>query len=386
MIEIAANLSPQHPSAPPRDFSVILPVYYNEGCLWPTFEALRETVLERADGLRGELIFIDDGSGDGSYGELTAIQKKHPALVHVIKLTRNFGQTNAITAGFHYTRSKCVITLSADGQDPPELINEMLRGHFVEGYEVVVCARSGRDESVFRTVTSMIFYHLMRRLAFPNMPAGGFDFILMSRRALEIYLRNADAQPFVQGYVLWMGFKVKIIEYFRRARTAGRSRWTFGKKLTYLLDGVLSFSFFPIRWMSAVGILTALLGFAYALLVLVTRIIYGNPVQGWAPLMIVILVLGGLQMTMLGVIGEYLWRTLAQTRRRDLFVVESVIPPGTPVNRTPLPDLSRPRRGSSSDDSGRGIEDRETAVTKGTWRNSRCGPGPFPNSPCSSRS
>jgi dolichol-phosphate mannosyltransferase len=326
MNEIAANLDPQHPSAPPRDFSVILPVYFNEGCLWPLVESLRAKVLERTDGLRGELIFVDDGSGDGSYEELIAIQKKHPAFVHVIKLTRNFGQVSALTAGFHYTRSKCVITLSADGQDPPELINEMLRGHFVEGYQVVVCTRSGRDESAFRSVTSKIFYNLMRRLAFPNMPPGGFDYILMSRRALAVYMRNADAQPFLQGYVLWLGFKVKIIEYFRRARSAGRSRWTFGRKLTYLLDGVLSFSFFPIRWMSWLGFLTALLGFAYALLVFVIRIFYGNPVQGWAPIMIVILVLGGIQMIMLGVIGEYLWRTLAQTRKRDLFVVESVIP------------------------------------------------------------
>lgn len=334
MNEFAANLDPQHPSAPPRDFSVILPVYYNEGSLWPLFEALRTKVLERADGLRGELIFVDDGSGDGSYDELIAIQKQHPAFVHVIKLTRNFGQAGAITAGFHYTRSKCVIMLSADGQDPPELINEMLRGHFVEGYQVVVCARAGRDESVFRSVTSRIFYNLMRRLAFPNMPPGGFDYILMSRRALELYLRNADAQPFMQGYVLWMGFKVKIIEYFRRARSAGRSRWTFGRKLTYLIDGVLSFSFLPIRWMSLLGLLTALLGFAYALLVFVSRIFYGNPVQGWAPLMIVILVLGGMQMIMLGVIGEYLWRTLAQTRKRDLFVVESVIPAKDPNDST----------------------------------------------------
>jgi dolichol-phosphate mannosyltransferase len=337
MNDIAPNLDPQHPSAPPRDFSVILPVYFNEGCLWPLFEALRTKVIERADGLRGEVIFVDDGSGDGSYEELTAIQKQYPAFVHVIKLTRNFGQANAITAGFHYSRSQCVIMLSADGQDPPELINDMLRGYFTEGYQVVVCARTGRDESVYRVVTSRVFYHLMRRLAFPNMPAGGFDYILMSRRALQIYLRNADAHPFMQGYVLWMGFKVKIIEYFRRARSAGRSRWTFGRKFTGLIDGVLSFSFLPIRWMSALGFLTALLGFAYAAVVLIGRLFFSNPVQGWAPLMIVILVLGGMQMIMLGVIGEYLWRTLAQTRRRDMFVVESVIPARAPKDSNPAP-------------------------------------------------
>jgi glycosyltransferase involved in cell wall biosynthesis len=311
---------------PARDFSVVIPVYCNEGCVCPMFEALRTNVLERTDGLTGEIIFVDDGSSDNSYQELVAIQQAHPTLVNVIKLTRNFGQVNALTAGFYFSRSRCIITLSADGQDPPELINDMLQAHFREHFEVVVCARGGRDESAYRVFTSRIFYNLMRKLAFPNMPEGGFDFVLMSRRALEVYLRNTDAQPFVQGHVLWMGFKMKIIEYFRRARIAGASRWTFGKKITYLLDGVLSFSFVPIRAMSWLGFLTALLGFAYAVLVFFLRLFYSNPVQGWAPLMIVVLVLGGMQMLMLGVIGEYLWRTLAQTRNRDLFVVEKILP------------------------------------------------------------
>ncbi len=326
---IPPNMDPQNPIAPPRDFSVIIPVYYNEGCLWPLVESLKTKVLDRGDRLHGEIIFIDDGSGDKSFEELAAIQQKYPDLVHVIKLTRNFGQVGALTAGFNYTQSRCVVTLSADGQDPPELINEMLSAHLAEGFQIVVSARSGRDESAYRSLTSKLFYKLMQMLAFPNMPLGGFDYILMSQRALQIYLRNADAQPFVQGQVLWMGFKVKIIEYFRRARTAGRSRWTFGKKLSYLLDGVLSFSFVPIRWMSWLGFCTALLGFLYAGVVLAGRLIYGNPVQGWAPLMIVVLVLGGMQMLMLGVIGEYLWRTLAQARDRDLFVVDHVIPAKT---------------------------------------------------------
>jgi dolichol-phosphate mannosyltransferase len=214
--------------------------------------------------------------------------------------------------------------MSADGQDPPELINNMLRTHFEEGYEIVVYTREGRDESRYRILTSRIFYSLMRRLSFPNMPAGGFDFVLVGRKALEVLLRNQETHPFFQGQVLWLGFRTKFLGYRRRQREAGQSRWTFARKLTYLIDGVLSYSFFPIRAMSLLGIAFALLGFLYAVVVFVTRLFFQTPMKGWAPLMIVVLMIGGFQMLMLGVIGEYVWRTLAQVRSRDPYVIEAV--------------------------------------------------------------
>jgi dolichol-phosphate mannosyltransferase len=156
------------------------------------------------------------------------------------------------------------------------------------------------------------------------MPDGGFDFTLMSKRVMEVFIRNSKAYFFYQGQVLWMGYKTKFIKYYRNARIAGDSRWTFGKKITYLIDGILAFSFFPIRFMSLAGIALACLGFLYALVVLLAKLIYGNPIQGWTPLMIVVLVLGGFQSLMLGIIGEYLWRTMAQVQNRDLYVIEHV--------------------------------------------------------------
>ena len=275
-------------------------------------------------GLCCEVIFVDDGSGDGSLDELLRLREKDPQIVKVIKLTRNFGQIHALLAGFSYARGECVVAMSADGQDPAVLINEMLRAYFEEQYEIVVCARQGRDESWYRVLTSRLFYALIRKLSFPNMPPGGFDFVLLGRRALDVLLKNQEAHPFFQGQILWTGFKTKFIQYRRLERKVGRSRWTFGKKLTYLIDGAMSYSFLPLRLMSAMGILFALLGFLYAVIIFVLKLVGGIPIQGWAPLMIMMLIMGGIQMLMLGVIGEYQWRTLGEARCRPSYVIEAV--------------------------------------------------------------
>jgi len=324
------------------DYSIVIPVYYNEGCLIPLMRSLSTVVLQAQPNRSGEIIFVDDGSGDGSLQELRSIQQEFPALVRIIKLTRNFGQIGATLAGYNHAAGRCVITMAADGQDPPELINEMLSAFFEEDYEIVICARAGRDESLYRNLTSRFFYSLMRRLTFKNMPPGGFDVWLMGRRALQAFMRNGDAHPLLQGRVLWLGFKTKFLSYRRRERLAGISRWTFGNKFTVLLDGIMAYSFAPIRVMSLAGCLFSLLGFVYAGLILIDSLLLGNPVKGWAPLMIVVLVIGGFQMIMLGVIGEYLWRTLAQVRGRDPYLVEAIYEAGAAASSS---DSKEPARG-----------------------------------------
>lgn len=306
------------------DYSVVIPVYFNEGSLTPTMKSLQSDVIDRQTDLSGEIIFVDDGSGDGSFDELMVLRSLYPELVKVIKLTRNFGQVNALTAGFSLARGKCVVAMSADGQDSPRLINDMLSSHFEEGYEIVICTRKERDESAYRIVSSRLFYGIMRRLVFPGMPTGGFDYALIGRRALDVMLKMKESNPFLQGQIMWTGFTPKLIHYRREARTHGTSRWTIGRKVTYLIDGILSYSFFPIRLISILGIFVAFVGFAYALIVLIARLFGHIPTQGWAPLMIVMLVIGGMQMLMLGVIGEYVWRALEQARKREPFVIEQV--------------------------------------------------------------
>ena len=306
------------------DCSIVIPVYFNEGSIVPTLEALEREVIAQNPGRTFEVIFVDDGSGDGSLNVLQEVQRQKPNLVHVVKLTRNFGQDAALMAGFSIARGKCVIPISADLQDPPQLMNAMLQAFFKEGYEVVICQRAGRDESWYRVATSRIFYWLMQRLCFKSMPLGGFDFMLLGRRSIDLLVRSREAHPFLQGQVLWPGFKTKFLEYHRRERLHGTSQWTFWMKLTVLLDGVIAYSYFPIRCMSMIGIVVALLGFLYAADVFGEWLLFGNPVQGWSPLMIVVLVVGGLQLLTIGVSGEYLWRVLAQVRGREPYLIDTV--------------------------------------------------------------
>ncbi len=311
------------PAAP--DVSIVLPVYFNQENLPRTVATLTSEVVNVHPELKFELVFVDDGSADRSLEVLLELQRQHSTLIRVVKLTRNFGQVSALWCGYSHARGRFIISMSADGQDPARLVNEMLDGHIKEGYEVVICTRQERDESAYRVATSRVFYWLMKKFSFANMPAGGFDFVSMTRRALDVFLTNREAHPFFQGQILWMGFTPKMIPYKREARQGGRSRWTFRKKLTYLIDGVLSYSYTPLRMMSVLGLCFAVAGFLYALLIATLRVTGALEQVGLlTPLMVVVLVMGGMQMLMLGIIGEYIWRTLAQSRNRPLYIVDRV--------------------------------------------------------------
>jgi polyisoprenyl-phosphate glycosyltransferase len=305
------------------DYSLIIPVYFNEGCLIPLTASIMQEVVSRNPEWTCEIIFIDDGSRDKSLDELLEIRALYPNIVKIIKFSRNFGQNSALIAGLSHASGKCVVVTSADGQDPPDLINDMLKAYFEEDFEIAICTRKSRDGSVFRAITSRIAYTIIKKLTFPNMPVGGFDYVLLGSHALEVYLRNIDSNSFFQGLILWSGFKTKFIKYHRRERISGKSGYTFSKMLFNLIDAILAYSYFPIRVMSFTGIVFSIFGFLYAINIILTKIFYDVPIQGWAPIMVVLLVTGGVQILMLGIIGEYIWRILSQVRNRDLFVVES---------------------------------------------------------------
>lgn len=307
-----------------NNYTIIIPVYYNEGELITTFNELKEKVIDKNKDLKGEIIFIDDGSKDNSFAELLRIQKSNPELVKVIKLTRNFGQDKAMLAGYNHASGECIINISADLQDPPELINEMLHYHFKENYKVIICTREGRDESFMRIITSKFFYFLMRILCFPNMPIGGFDFALLSRDAKDKIFESNESNSSWQGSILWAGFDIKFIPYQRRERLIGISRWTFSKKIKMLIDNILAYSYFPIRVMSVAGLIVAISGFIYAIVIIIAWYFGNVPFTGWAPIMVLILVLSGFQMLMLGIIGEYLWRALDQVRNRPKYIIEKI--------------------------------------------------------------
>lgn len=307
-----------------KDISIIIPVYFNEGSISQTINTINELVIKTLKNKTFEIICIDDGSKDHSFKEILMLKKQYGALIKVLKFTRNFGQINAIMAGYRLANGKCMINISADMQDPPELMLKMIDAFFNEQTPVVIGVRETRDESLFRKKTSNFFYLLMQKLNFSNMPLGGFDYALLGREVVDIICSSNEINPFWQGQILFTGYPIKFISYERKKREIGTSKWTFSKKIKYLIDGVLGYSYLPLRVMTITGIFIFIAGVIYAGFIFVSYFLGNSPFTGWAPLMISLLILSGLQMLSLGIIGEYLWRTLDQVRNRKPYVIEKV--------------------------------------------------------------
>jgi glycosyltransferase involved in cell wall biosynthesis len=304
--------------------SIVIPVYFNEKNLPDTWKALSSALAMLPREHEHEVVFVDDGSRDGSYAELLALYEKHPRHVRIVKLARNFGQPAAIQAGLAHARGDCAIVMSADLQDPPELISHLVERWAGGEHPVVLATRERREDGLLATVASRIFYTLMRRYAIPNMPLGGFDFFLVDRQVIDFINKVDEKNTFIQGLVLWSGYDPVIIPYTRRKREIGRSRWTLSAKLKYFIDGLVTYTVAPIRMISTIGLVVSLLSFGYASLIFVLKIFWDLPIEGWAPIMISVLMLAGVQMLMLGTIGEYLWRNYHQVRNLPNFVVERI--------------------------------------------------------------
>jgi len=301
------------------DISVVVPVFHNEESL-PDLTA----ALERAaPGPEFEYVFVDDGSEDGSWRVLEEYAAREPRA-RLVKLSRNFGSFTACVAGLAHARGRAAVLISADLQDPPELIPAMV-ALWRAGHEVVLAVRAERAEGFVQRLVASLYYRAMRRWALPDMPVGGFDFVLIDRKVVDTVVAVKEKNTTLMGLILWTGFRRATIPYARRAREKGRSMWTLRKRLKYFIDSFVSFSYFPIRLVQLLGVLFAVAGFTHAVVVTVLRLTNNIPIQGWTALMVVILVMGGVQLVTLGVLGEYLWRALDETKRRPLFIVDRVV-------------------------------------------------------------
>jgi dolichol-phosphate mannosyltransferase len=271
-----------------------------------------------------EVVFVDDDSGDRSRDILREIAKREPEKVRLVFLSRNFGSFNAILAGLDYATGDCVVIISADLQDTPEMIPEMFE-RWQAGDQTVMAVREKREDSFLDRLSSRLSYAIIRRIALPAFPKGGFDFVLIDRRIRDIIVGIGEKNTSLMGLIVWVGFRQNQILYTRQARIAGRSRWTLGKKIKYLIDSVLAFSYAPMRLMSAIGVLLGIAGLCYAVFLFVRRLTGQVEVQGWTALMVAVLVLFGFQFLAMGVIGEYIWRILDSVRRRPPFIIDEVI-------------------------------------------------------------
>ena len=305
-----------------KTISIIVPVYFNEPNLPDTVPQLL-ALGEKLTGYRLELIFVDDGSGDKSLVILLDYQKRFPKQIKVVTLTRNFGTMAALQAGLTVASGDCVGVIAADLQDPPELFLEMTR-HWEGGVKAIFAVRSDREESFLQKTFSNLYYALVRRFAVPGYPAGGFDFFLADRQVIDEVNKIHEKNTNLMTLVFWLGFQAVLIPYVRRKRTKGKSRWTLGKKIKLFVDTFASFSYFPIRLFSFLGIIYAILSFSYGVFIFIAWLTFGIEVQGWVPMMLVLTFTAGLQMTLLGILGEYLWRTLDESRGRPLFVIDTI--------------------------------------------------------------
>lgn len=299
--------------------SYVVPVYNNSGSLRLTWQGIHDLFSTELLNHQYEIVFVNDGSKDDSWEQIRQLAAED-INVRPFHFTRNFGQVPAIIAGYHEAKGDAVINISADLQDPIELTATMVH-NWEAGFDVVIGNRNDRDDSLSSNLFSKIAYGILR-MSNPDIPQGGFDFVLMSRRATDTFLSYKGRNRYFQGDILWAGYRTAFLPYARRKRTIGKSQYNFWRKLKLFLDYVVDGSYLPIRLMSLSGVAVSAFGVIYAAVVIAAWALRATPFPGWAPLMIAVLLIGGMIMLMLGVIGEYLWRILDEIKQKPMFILD----------------------------------------------------------------
>lgn len=300
--------------------SIIVPVYFNADTLVLLYEDMKEKILSALGDY--EIIFTDDGSRDDSWKIMNEIREKDPN-VKCVRLSRNFGEHAALLAGLSVCTGDCAVTKQADLQEDSEIILRMYES-WKAGNKVVLAVRSERDESAVKKFFANLYYLIVRKLVDKNMPPGGCDCYLIDRQVIKILTLLDEKNSSLTLQVLWTGFRPDMIYFHRKDREIGESRWTFSKKIKLVLDSMMSFSFAPIRIMSGVGFGFFMVAILWIIEIFYEAIVIGTPIQGWASLMCLVLFSSGLLMLMLGIIGEYVWRTLDASRNRPPFLIDEI--------------------------------------------------------------
>ena len=298
--------------------SIVVPVYWNSDTLMALYKDMEQKILHKLGDY--EIVFVDDGSGDNSWeimNEIAAMDSN----VKLVKLSRNFGEHAALLAGLHYCTGDCAVTKQADLQEDSELILEMY-DKWKEGNKVVMAIREERDDPALKKIFAGMYYALIRKFVMKDMPQGGCDCYLIDRQVIEVIEMLDEKNSSLTLQVMWVGFKRADVYFHRKAREEGESRWTFGKKIKLVIDSMMSFSYMPVRFMSSLGSLFFCASIIWAFIIILETIIKGVDVAGWASIMALILCSSGLIMLMLGMLGEYIWRALDESRNRPPFLVD----------------------------------------------------------------
>jgi polyisoprenyl-phosphate glycosyltransferase len=306
------------------EISLVVPVYYNAESLVQLYDRIART-MESAGARGWDITFVDDGSKDASREVLETLYHLHDN-VRIVHMAKNHGSTPAMIAGMGFARGHSVVIMAADLQDPPELLEELVVA-WRSGVPVVIATRSSRSDPLLSRMFAAIYYRLFRLLVSPEMPPGGFDVVLMDERVSSLIVRHAEKNSQFTAALLSLGFERRVISYHREARPYGKSRWTFWRKFKLMYDSILSYSYRPLRMVTAAGVLGMFVAAGYGALIVYYRLTSPPRVPGWASLMIVTLFFNGLVLTALGIVGEYIWRTFDAARPSPLHVVDCYAEP-----------------------------------------------------------
>jgi len=298
--------------------SLVIPVYNEGDNLEVVFERVKSVIQKLNVGY--EVIFVNDGSRDASMGAIRRIAE-HDRNVRFIDLSRNFGHQIAVCAGLDFAKGDKVVIMDADGQDPPEII-EKLYLKSLEGFEVVYAKRRSRQGDGFlKKLTAKWFYRILGRLTHIDIPLDTGDFRIIDKKVVEVLRRMPERQKFLRGQISWIGFRQASVEFEREARLAGKTGYSLKKMLRLAIDGITSFSNFPLRLATISGFLFSIVGFFLIMYTLYARLFTDDYVAGWASQMITIVFIGGIQLLGIGIIGEYISRISDNVRNRPLYVI-----------------------------------------------------------------
>jgi glycosyltransferase involved in cell wall biosynthesis len=307
----------------PELLSIVAPAFNEEDGL--NEFAHRIAAVMNSANLPFEIVFVNDGSTDQTLAVMQSLQSESNCIT-VINLSRNFGKEIAMTAGLAHASGDAVVVIDTDLQDPPELIPTMVEG-WRQGYDVVYAQRVERHgESWPKKVTARLFYMAVRRMGPTPIPENVGDFRLMTRRVVDALLQIPECHRFMKGLYTWVGYKQKAISYNRDPRYRGETKFNYWKLWNFAIEGITSFTILPLKIATYLGVAVASLAFLYSIIIFLKTLFFGDPVQGFTTIMVTMLLLSGVQLVVMGIMGEYLGRVFDETKRRPLYLVESVLP------------------------------------------------------------
>ncbi|MBQ4259431.1 MAG: glycosyltransferase family 2 protein [Lachnospiraceae bacterium] len=302
--------------------SVIVPCYNEEESIAIFYqELLKNESFFAEKALELELIYVDDGSKDGTVAEVKKLHEQDER-VHLVSFSRNFGKEAAMFAGLETSTGDYVVMMDVDLQDPPSLLPEMY-GYIQEGYDSVATRRvSRKGEPPIRSFFARRFYGLMKKISKTEIMDGARDYRLMTRQMVDAILSMREYNRFTKGIFGWVGFKTKWLEYENVERAAGETKWNFWKLFMYSLDGIMAFSTAPLMLASVAGVVFCLIAFAMMVFIIVRKLIFGDPVDGWASQVCIMLMIGGIQFFCTGILGQYLAKTYMEVKNRPIYLVK----------------------------------------------------------------